>query len=227
MKTVVVVPSIKLDLAKSIVNQLREQNEFDAFYLFDNSRDQHISKHFSNQSLSNMTVVPAPGMTIYQMWNMGWGLSLLLDSEVNLAILNDDLTLPAKFLSRLAYALRFRGVGLVYPDYELPMALDRGTVDALVPTIGTYKDFGMCGWAFMVRAELRANDTLPPIDEQFEWWCGDDDLARQLMLSGWIQAKVLGVGFEHIGEASSRDRPEVELMKGPDIERFKQKYGDW
>jgi hypothetical protein len=127
----------------------------------------------------------------------------------------------------LRHALRSNdSIWAVYPDYrvdatttELPSVIPLD----LTPTKGTYQHGGMCGWAFMLRGEA----PIPPVDEQFEWWYGDDDLVRNITTRGKKVCRVNGLGLNHVNEATANngDNEWTHGAKSRDSKRFKEKWG--
>lgn len=225
MKNIALIPTKQRhDLLAPLVSELLDQGELDHLLIYDNTDEQSIHRWLPPVS-DVLRILDGSGMTIYQMWNQGWDYALTLATEVNLAILNDDITIPSEFIGRMALALRSNPEWwLVYPDYSLRVADDLQWDEPPRETRGSYKDGGMCGWAFMVRAEKRRAG-LPRIDEQFEWWCGDDDLAHQIELMGGRQGRIVGLPLDHIHEASAALRPDHYQICMRDKERYIKKYG--
>lgn len=225
-ETVALIPTNQRnDLLVPLVRELLDQNELYRLLVMDNSNHQTAKHHLPKDE--RLVIADARAMSIYRMWNEGWDWALNLAPQVNLAILNDDILIPQQFLSRMVLALRSDPKWwLVYPDYRCRVADDLLCDEAPKMTHGTYHHGGMSGWAFMVRAEVRRAG-LPRIDEQFEWWCGDDDLAKQIENMGGQQGCIGGMPVDHIGEASAQHNYDAQLAKGQDIRRFIEKYGEW
>jgi hypothetical protein len=230
----------RLDLTTTILRQIRERaGRFDDILLYDNGSDlknRHELRRWSAERY--VTLVEAPNQTITQMWNAGWDLALAKHPEgpVNLAILNNDVEIPSGFLDVLSVALRLE-LSDVLPWLVYP-GVCRATVDQVEAyrfghalhceiTSGTVRHGGMSGWAFMVAAEKRREGLLEPIDEQFRWWCGDDDLAFSIGAAGGAQYRVDGLPVFHHGEgtASLEDPDRLEEKKRADLRRCREKWG--
>jgi len=173
-----------------------------------------------------------PGVPFHRMWNHAWAHAKVWSTvtgrqPVNLVLLNDDVRIPHHFVLRLCEALRSRDdCWCAYPDYRLALASDGCCPAQLVPTKGTYKDGGLWGCAFALRGELM-NNPLPPFDEQFEIWCGDDDLVKQIELAGKKVCRVEGLALEHVASTTFGQHPELGGKGWADVERFRAKYGAW
>lgn len=172
----------------------------------------------------SLTILHEPDMGIYEMWNSGWAFAAGLGYPVNVAILNDDITILPGTLERMTTELRAtNNTWLVSANYD--RRVNEGFADLGARVVrGTYRNGGVCGWCFMLRGELLHNP-LPPIDTQFEWWCGDDDLCAQINLAGGDTAIVLGCPVDHEGTATGKLYPELDAIGWADMDRLTKKYG--
>lgn len=231
MRNYVVIPTRdKWADAAALVEELVDQGETDAIFLFDNNPIPQLelldNVHDDGEFKTRVKVTHSPGWSIYEMWNVGmqWGAFLAANGESNITILNDDIRIPKGFIGKMAAQLRSTQLAwLVSPDYNLPLANERAT-QWLDFTTGTYKDGGVCGWAFMLRGEKMGN-TVPFIDRRFRWWCGDDDLVKQIELKGGLTGIIRGLPVEHEGTATGGLYPHLHQVGQDDLERFKAKYG--
>ena len=154
------------------------------------------------------------GHAIYRMWNAGVALARAAGAT-EIAVLNDDVTLPPGALPFLARALRSEdGIGVVYPDVtwdgEMPQHV------SLKATEGTWGAGGMTGFAFMFRAEIDV-----PFDEGFGWWYGDDAFERAVRAQGWRVCRVNGVGVRHVPNGSAtKDWDRIAPLIAADRERW-------
>lgn len=116
---------------------------------------------------------PAPERNISRWWNVGLG--FVADVQRNIpwveycvAVLNDDIRIPDRFVTLLAQALDDFGVDAAYPDQGASgtQRYDRTRAPSLYHR--------MSGYAFVLRgsAGIRADETI-------QWWYGDDDIERQ------------------------------------------------
>jgi glycosyltransferase involved in cell wall biosynthesis len=156
-------------------------------------------------------VVDHPERNISALWNAG--LDLIAAEHAgpyNIAVLNNDLSVPPGFLSGLANGLRARPDHLIaYPDHE--RRLPAGICDS----VGR-----MSGFAFMVRGEAGLR-----LDPQFVWWYGDDDLARQARERGQVVC-VGGLHLEHLEPNHSTEAdPALQALARDDQARFEAKWG--
>lgn len=223
--TVVAIPTRdRFDLLVPLVTELLLQDQHDRLLVLDNSDAQNACEYLVLDK--KLSVIPCADMKIYAMWNWAWDWALKkYPSRVNVALLNDDILIPENFIGTLSSALRHdkRDWWCVYPNYHRSLA--DGVVDlGITATEGTYKDGGMSGWAFMFRGEIRYRN-VPFIDENFEWWCGDDDFARQVVKRGGQIGRVNGLPVEHPHESTAQNYPELQVAKEADINYLKYKYG--
>jgi hypothetical protein len=94
----------------------------------------------------------AHGWPLHRMWNEGIAKACeAADGPYNVLVINDDCEVASDAVNRLAVALR------------------SGDFDMAIPSQGQ-----MTGWCFMLRGESNLR-----LDEQFEWWYGDTDLAHR------------------------------------------------
>lgn len=204
IKNYVVIPfRDEPELTTRLVRELLEQDEVDELLLYDNgSSSVRFLDSFVKED-HRVRIFSRPRSSIYQMWNEGWKRAVeeTHGQPVNVAILNNDISIPSKFLSTLARWLRSSDTPwCVYPDYNL--ALWQSGAQRAVRTVGTYKDGGMCGWAFMLKGET-VHEGMPYVDEGFEWWFGDDDIVRNIYQLGHEVWRIQGLPLDHHGEATA------------------------
>jgi hypothetical protein len=171
-----------------------------------------------------VTVVDARGWQLYRMWNTGWDFARRY-GKANVVVLNDDVSLLEGALDLMALVLRrSEGIGLVCPNPDRPIAVGRGalTTSETGPyAIGQFNPVGqpaMSGFCFMLKAEL----PIPPVDDRFVWWCGDDDLIRKVYQSGHVGLCIDGEPVHHVGGRSARRRPELAEVKKRDVALFRE-----
>lgn len=122
----------------------------------------------------------------YAMWNQAIT-AAARRTDTRLAILNDDIALPLGAVGRLAVALDEHDLTVVCPDYHRT----GGTGVELVT--GTYRQGGICGFAFLVDAAR-----CPLIDTRFRLWFGDDDLMWKVAKAGGRMGILRGVPVDHL-----------------------------
>jgi len=236
----------RLDLTTALLGQLEDDGGYVAILVFDNGSPADelavLRKWAGN---GRIKLHETPNHSITSMWNAMW--SLVVDRHgadpANLAVLNNDLVLPPRFIEHLSHALRepipdgFPVPWVVYPDYNLaPLVRDPGRVPTGIrtPTTGSYRHGGICGWAWMARTENRdaiaaasvargGGQVCRPIDETMLFWCNDDDLAFSVVEAGGGVYRVDGLPVFHIGEASGVT-PEQHSQRQADLARCFAKW---
>lgn len=210
-----------------LTTELLVQNEADTILVADNSDEQDLQDYVMlNRCL---LVMPCKGRSIYEMWNGGL---VTCDARAkaegitkwNVAILNDDIHVPDLFLSGLSHALRAHDdLWLVYPDPGLNHQHETPTGEVR-RTHGTSRTGGMTGWAFMVKGEKIVEAGIK-IDEEFEWWGGDDDLAHKIERAGGAQGAVLGLGLDHDNEGTAAlpQHAWTHAAKARDVQRLRDR----
>jgi hypothetical protein len=235
----------RLDLTAALLDQLRNRGvagQLGATVLiYDNgSPEDELGVLRQWAAAGTVDLFETPGMSITDMWNAGWDevCSRHGVGPADLAILNNDIEVPDRFLHHLSAALRSAQhpePWAVYPDYHLAQLVDdrhQRPTGVLTRTSGTYRLGGMSGWAFMVRAETRSRLMLPTIDAQFKHWCGDDDLAFQVEQRGGGVYRVDGLPLFHgppdgggvVGESTGVTAAQAE-QRSDDLRRCYQKWG--
>ena len=135
---------------------------------------------------------------IYAMWNAGVTLARRIGAT-EIAILNDDIVIGPGTLPALATALRSEpDVAIVYPDVNA----GRFAPAELQDTAGTWGAGGMTGFCFLFRADL----PLPPFDESYGWWYGDDVFEEAVRSAGYRVCRVRGIPIGHVANGSASKR---------------------
>lgn len=193
----------QLTYTAGIVTQLADQDGWERCWIFDNGSVDDTPAYLSalQERDGRFTVVDAPGLGIYSMWESG--IQRARDAGADhVAVLNNDLRLAPQTIERLNAALdEHPDVWVSYPDYEHP-ASHAAAEGGIRYTSGTFRHDGMAGFCFMLR--VAPLTWRPLIDPQFRWWGGDDDLAFEIEARGGRQARVLGLGVTHYGEGTAR-----------------------
>lgn len=140
------------------------------------------------------------------------------DQPYEVAVLNDDLRIPAGVLEGLAAALRATGAAIAFPDVH--GLLRPGQTDMLT-TAGPHNLFHrMTGFCFLLRGELGLR-----IDERFRWWYGDDDLEWRAALAGGV-LRVGGLTVDHLyPNGSTAASPVLTARANADRHTFIAKWG--
>lgn len=219
--TVAVPVRDQLQFTRALVSQLQDsQPGWDRCWIYDHGSGSDTVA-FCDQLAEDdprFERVDAAGWPFYRMWNDAWQRTYL-DTDGYLALLNNDIQLSAGALRTLAEVLDTRpDLWVVCPDYR------PGVRGASVQEVrGSYRDHGICGWAFVLRADAHRRG-VPFIDETFQWWCGDDDLFAQVEAHGGKLAIVTAARVEHVNEGTARHHPEIHAIKQADLARFAAKY---
>lgn len=195
--TFVVIPvKGRHELTEHLLDQLIDQGQADRIFVYDNGSD---TDQYGVPMRGGVDVIPADGMTIYEMWNAGIerALELTPDKRCNIAILNNDLVLKADhWLGRLTAGLR------AHPSILASSANYDGRDGADIQAVqSTFKDGGLAGFAFAVRGEAFASGQLE-LDKGYGWYWGDDDLMQQIAKVGGLAVLVQSAHVEHIGGGS-------------------------
>lgn len=134
-------------------------------------------------------------------------------TQFDVAVLNDDAIIPPWFMDQLGSEMRLQMC--VAAGYG---PVDRITVHRQPGTTRLHER--MPGWAFLLLGEsgIRA-------DEQFRWWCGDNDLDMQARERGGTLIHPDDRVKHYYPDMSTATRPELQAMTGPDMERFVAKWG--
>jgi hypothetical protein len=226
--TYVVIPiKGKHHFTKSLLDQLRAQGGADHVFVYDNGAD---TDPYIDALDENVTLIPSPGKSIYEMWNLGIKAALDRDARCNIAVLNNDLILGDDFLTRLAAGLRSDGFVAVCGNYDrrdFP-----GQVQVVQGIAAGREDGtgGIAGFAFMVRGEIFGAGC-PMFDEQYEIWWGDTDWFHTLDQAGAAYGVVkdahvthIGGGSQTAGDGKNRLAKEWEAPAARDRERFVKKW---
>lgn len=157
------------------------------------------------------------GINISKWWNAG--LQWIHDwdpewpqSKYDVAILNDDTIVPEGWFDAVAGQMRDkRAVGASSGSpIGMPVLHTRAGPRSL--------DQRMQGFAFIVAGEtgIRA-------DEQFAWYCGDDDLEWRLSAMGGVVV-IPGFPVQHL-HPNGQVTPEIHELIAKDMQSFVDKWG--
>lgn len=127
----------------------------------------------------------------------------------DVAVLNDDAIVPEGWFDAVSGTMRQMGVAAACSGgYGMPVL---HTQDA-APPLATR----MQGFAFILAGErgLRA-------DEQFVWYCGDDDLGRRAAIAGGM---VMVPGF-HVNHLYPNGQTALHSHIPGDMQRYVDKWG--
>jgi fructose-specific phosphotransferase system component IIB len=162
-------------------------------------------------------IMETEGPGIYPGWNTAIRYAAI--SRAKLAILNDDIKLRHERSISLAASIML--------DYEpqdlVVLGFNYGIYrnDPEVSYVnGSYRNGGVGGFAFMVDSTR-----CPMVDEQFEWWGGDDDLFIQVEKAGHKLGIANTLTVDHLSETTARNHLWTYEARLRDRDRFVAKYG--
>ena len=214
----VVIPTkYSIDMLEKLLPSMKDAH--DILILDNGLSKENRYRLFENQEIyDNLFVLDARELSIYQMWNLGW----TIYPNSHLAILNDDIYFLPSTLTLLSNALSFMpDLAAICPDYNrsITEGIDNPTTQLTTSTFGRN---GLAGFAFMLNTAL----PIPKVDENLQWWYGDDDLVYNIERAEYRVAKLLGVPVEHRQGSSSSLDPTIPGKKEQDRLYFNQKYGE-
>lgn len=178
----------------------------------------------AQETLGGFTsVIFAEHWPFYRMWNAAWQLAGERKCDA-VTLLNDDVTLAA---GAIAEALRVMGtdsrIGIVGFNYMRSAAEGTISPGGIRDVYGAFRKGGLPGWAFMLRSSLWGE--IPPIDENYNIWFGDDDLFQTVHAAGYRTVIAEGAPVDHATSSTFRKFSDL-LAKTPlDSQRFMRRWG--
>ena len=224
VRSVVVIPSIGCsDKLAAVVRAALSSHAQEVVVIENQAGDRHVptaEDRLRDAELKDrVTYVRSPEIGLYAAWNAGLDVAKAGEDGPSVAVvLNDDIIITPWAIDALIEALdAHRTVAVVGADYEH----HRLASPQLRYVSGTYRAHGVPGFAFACRADVCR------VDEQFEWWGGDDDLVFSARQAGWRCAVLMGAHVDHpVPETSAARFPELGAAKDRDRERLKAKWGE-
>jgi len=187
--------------------------------IYDNGHDS-----LEGQSLLAVqeNVVEARGWPFYKMWNKAWEYSAEQGYDA-VALLNDDIVLHPESLS-IAFEALMGGarIGIVGLNYERRVAEGADADLGLRFAQGARRNHGIGGQAFLLRASLWGK--VPPIDEEYVIWYGDDELFYNVEAAGYCLRVAMGAPVDHEESTTLNQHPELLARTGEDADRFRSKF---
>ncbi len=207
--TIVVIPTrYEPDRLRRLLRSMRGEADL---LVFDNGHEPPLA-------VRHVTVIDARGDGLYHIWNRGWQMARERHPIVNVAVLNDDITILPGTHTMLAEALRSDPrIGVTHPDISARGRLPRRM--RLTTRWDTGRKRGMTGFCFMFKGEL----DLPPFDESMEWWYGDTLFDEAVRRAGYGVARVDGVPIIHSSDSEANGwarRPELRAAVARDRQRW-------
>lgn len=154
---------------------------------------------------------------ISQMWNIGIKWTQLCAQirrieHWDVAIFNDDTEVPPGWMVVLSDTMRRMGAAAACSGSAGPDPVLYGP--DLTPGVWNR----LTGWAFMIRGESGLE-----LDEDFAWWCGDDDLSMRARQQGGI-VRVPGLHVPNF-LADSTTNGMLAEQAAKDMAHFVKKWG--
>ena len=167
-------------------------------------------------------VVNAHGWKFYKMWNDAWKKSYENGYE-SVTLLNDDIELHESSLEVAQSVLMADStIGIVGLNYNRNLADGVDFKAGFKQCYGSYRKQGIWGCAFLVKSNLWG--VVPPIDERYNLWYGDDELFENTIIHGYKIGIALGSPVLHYASTTTLDYPELLAMTGDDAELFYSKF---
>lgn len=160
---------------------------------------------------------PRRPVNIYRWWNRGLrhaaAMAKTQGAEAwDVAILNDDVVVPEAWFANLAEVLRATPAAIASYTDQIPSP-HHHTSTGQIPLY-----LRPMGFAWMMRGELDLR-----ADEQFHWYCGDDDLWRGSIEYGGYY---LIPGTVNHMYPNAQVTPEIHELIANDMATFVTKHGE-
>lgn len=133
---------------------------------------------------------------------------------------NNDLIFQANWFSNILKAMNENNLDSASPRSP-------GWFTQVGMETGIYEGYDVgqkfCGWCLVYRRE--SLDQISPLDEQFEFWCQDNDMALSSHKAGQQHALVADSIVYHLANQSHRTVADMNHFTNVMIERFHKKWG--
>jgi GT2 family glycosyltransferase len=220
----------RIDLTRTFLANLDLSSDWRCLFVLDNGSGPKtqalLETTRQDWGARRVAVERRPDESIYELWNAGVDRARRQASAQrvkawHVLVTNNDVELPASAIAELSRALdEDERRWISYPDYDAAM-VDEPVVTGYRETTGVLGDGGMFGACFMV-----AGHRIPWIAEGlisdlgYEWWFGDNHLAREVELAGGRQVRVEGLPVHHVNEGTAMHHPELTAAKARDRARW-------
>jgi glycosyltransferase involved in cell wall biosynthesis len=194
--------------------------QVDAIVVVDNASDPPVDLP-PNGTLTWVVSDPEQPPNLSRLWNVGIDAVRdtlarfdLLDEtgRWDVAVVNDDATVPPTWFNAVAGAMRDFGAdaasgdpfGVLPPDYIIAYGADAPM------SVATR----LAGWAFILRGEWPG----ARLDERLRWWYGDDEISlRARQAGGLVHVGGLSVPNSHADQSTTG---ELAVQAGKDRQTF-------
>lgn len=168
----------------------------------------------------DVLVLGFPGENIHHIWNQGAHLAREWRHADAVAILNDDIVLPARTLHIMYEAMIAGGFACVGVDQKASFGLPKDEIEVQEITGGVERlMLGVTTWCFLVDMNAWHD-----IDEEYEWWWGVGDLFIKIQQAGGRLGEVKGLGIEHVGSGTATHHLWTEAAKLRDAKRWRDTH---
>lgn len=169
-------------------------------------------------------VVNAHGWKFYRMWNDAWK-KAHEDGYESITLLNDDIELHENSIEVAQRVLMDDPtVGIVGLNYNRSLSDGSDFTAGFKQCDGSYRKYGIWGCAFLVKSNLWG--VVPPIDEGYNLWYGDDELFENTIRHGYRIGIALGAPVLHYASTTASAHPELLAMTVDDAELFYSKFNN-
>jgi hypothetical protein len=202
-----------VDITNKLLANLYADPQVSEVILIDNSEDvENINKIIIDQKLQ----IHSQNKNIFV--NPAWNLGVSIAKEDNLAILNDDITIPEGIFTGLAQ-IDLKKEGILGACFATIQTVDK-------PERFTVKEINIVSilertWAFGVFMVMH-KDHYVTIPEDMQVWCGDDYLYHQNRILG--RNNSLMVFPIQTRMSTTSDDPVFDEIKNRDVEVYNSKY---
>lgn len=203
----------------SVVYHCEQVEPIEKILVYDNGYDDERRAILDNMGIR----VDANGWSFYKMWNDPW-MRASVEQFDAVALLNDDITLaPGSLAEAFKVLMSSEDIGLVGLNYERRVKLGVSGSAGSRPASGSYRNHGIGGHAFLVKASTWG--IVPPIDERYHLWYGDDEMFANMAAFGYELKIALGAPVDHEESTTTNKHPELLAKTALDRELFESKFG--
>lgn len=223
-RTCIAIPTLRaLKTLRPLVRSLLRDPAVGMVLVLDNGHKTSPAKTWLRQIGQDprVTVIDTRGWGIHRMWN--WGREWATEHGFEFyGAFNDDLVVPDGLVCELACALTTDPRWwIVSPDWHRRLADGVDVTGTVRRVRGTQRHDGIAGWCWVMRTDV----PVPPIDETFRWWYGDDSLAEEIHRAGGQLGIVEGLPLDHEQETTAKREPWTRTAIVEDGIYYEQKYG--
>lgn len=219
MNVLVAIPSrSNLEGLKSVVAQC----DHHWIRLYDNGYENLNDEDFLVELEASNQIIDAHRWPFYRMWNDAWEYAAENDFDA-VALLNDDIVLHPDSLE-IAFDALMAGarIGVVGLNYERRVSEGADPSLGLRYAEGARRNHGIGGQAFLLKSSLWGK--VPPIDEEYVIWYGDDELFYNVEAAGYCLRVAMGAPVDHEESTTLNKHPELLARTGEDADRFRRKF---